>query len=307
MQSHRDTPSIRLSSKRTASSIAVMIVFGFNDIRGRFNLTWQGFTVRWYRDLLAFQDLTAALRNSLIIATISTVVATTLGTMIALALTRYRFRGRAGTNLGIFLPMATPEVVLGARGNVPEHDLFRKAAAVERLHAAHEPLLRMAVAVGFRQVHRDAERAPARNDRHLIDRIVIRDAHADDRVARLMVGRELALLVAHDHRAPLGAHHDLVLGLLEVELVDQALVRARREQRGERVELTEARVGRARRQDLVRGEADLAAVSALLEPRQSVAVGVEARDHIISAVAVHVDQHRLGTDRQRRDRKSATC
>jgi spermidine/putrescine transport system permease protein len=94
--------------------IAVMIVFGFNDIRGRFNLTWQGFTVRWYRDLLAFQDLTAALRNSLLIATISTVVATTLGTMIALALTRYRFRGRAGTNLGIFLPMATPEVVLGA-------------------------------------------------------------------------------------------------------------------------------------------------------------------------------------------------
>ncbi|MGH2663946.1 MAG: ABC transporter permease [Actinomycetota bacterium] len=94
--------------------IAIMIVFGFNDIQGRFNFRWQGFTLRWYRDLLDFPELTMAIRNSLIIAAISTVVATTLGTLIALALTRHRFRGRAGTNLFIFLPMATPEVVLGA-------------------------------------------------------------------------------------------------------------------------------------------------------------------------------------------------
>ena len=94
--------------------IAVMIVFGFNDIGGRFNFRWQGFTLKWYRDLFDFPELTMAIRNSLIIATISTVVATILGTMIALALTRHRFRGRAGTNLFIFLPMATPEVVLGA-------------------------------------------------------------------------------------------------------------------------------------------------------------------------------------------------
>ena len=94
--------------------IAVMIVFGFNDIGGRFNFRWQGFTLKWYRDLFDFPELTQAISNSLIIAAISTVVATILGTMIALALTRHRFRGRAGTNLFIFLPMATPEVVLGA-------------------------------------------------------------------------------------------------------------------------------------------------------------------------------------------------
>ncbi len=94
--------------------IAIMIVFGFNDIGGRFNFRWQGFTLKWYRELFDFPELTLALRNSLIIAALSTVVATTLGTMIALALTRHRFRGRAGTNLFIFLPMATPEVVLGA-------------------------------------------------------------------------------------------------------------------------------------------------------------------------------------------------
>lgn len=94
--------------------IGVMILFGFNDLKGRFNFTWQGFTLRHYKDLLAFPELTAALKNSLLVAAITTVVATALGTLIALALTRYRFRGRAVTNLFLFLPMATPEVVMGA-------------------------------------------------------------------------------------------------------------------------------------------------------------------------------------------------
>jgi spermidine/putrescine transport system permease protein len=94
--------------------IAVMILFGFNDLKGRFNFTWQGFTLRHYRDVLQFQELTLALRNSLLIAAVTTLVATVLGTLVALALTRYRFRGRGGTNMFIFLPMATPEVVLGA-------------------------------------------------------------------------------------------------------------------------------------------------------------------------------------------------
>jgi spermidine/putrescine transport system permease protein len=94
--------------------IAVMVLFGFNDIKGRFNVTWEGFTLRWYRQVFDFPDLTGALRISLIIAAVSTVVATALGTLMALALTRYRFRGRSGTNLFIFLPLGTPEVVLGA-------------------------------------------------------------------------------------------------------------------------------------------------------------------------------------------------
>ena len=94
--------------------IAVMMLFGFNDIRGRFNFTWQGFTLRWWGRILDIPELTMAIKNSLIVATISTIVATALGTAIALALTRYRFRGRSSTNMFIFLPMATPEVVLGA-------------------------------------------------------------------------------------------------------------------------------------------------------------------------------------------------
>jgi spermidine/putrescine transport system permease protein len=94
--------------------IGVMILFGFNDLKGRFNFTWQGFTVRHYEELLRFPELTEALKNSAIIAAISTLAATILGTLIALALTRYRFRGRGATNLFIFVPMATPEVVMGA-------------------------------------------------------------------------------------------------------------------------------------------------------------------------------------------------
>jgi spermidine/putrescine transport system permease protein len=94
--------------------LAVMMLFGFNDIRGRFNFTWQGFTLRHYADIFAEPELTGALKTSLLIAAISSLVATALGTMIALALTRYRFRGHGSTNLFIFLPLATPEIVLGA-------------------------------------------------------------------------------------------------------------------------------------------------------------------------------------------------
>jgi spermidine/putrescine transport system permease protein len=94
--------------------IAMMILFGFNDYRGRFNFTWEGFTLRWYRNLFDFPELTLALKNSLIIAGVSTLIATILGTLVALALSRYRFRGRSAMNLFVFLPMASPEIVLGA-------------------------------------------------------------------------------------------------------------------------------------------------------------------------------------------------
>jgi spermidine/putrescine transport system permease protein len=95
--------------------IAVMIVFGFNDLQGRFNFTWQGFTLEHYANIFTSQPrMNEALVNSIIVALVSTVVATALGTLIGLALTRYEFRGRGPLNLLIFLPIATPEIVLGA-------------------------------------------------------------------------------------------------------------------------------------------------------------------------------------------------
>jgi len=95
--------------------IIVMIAFGFNDPRGRFNFTWQGFTLDHYANIFSSQPrMNEALIHSFIVAITSTVVATLLGTLIGLALTRYEFRGRGPLNLLIFLPIATPEIVLGA-------------------------------------------------------------------------------------------------------------------------------------------------------------------------------------------------
>jgi spermidine/putrescine transport system permease protein len=94
--------------------IAVVIAFSFNDPKGRFNYVWQGFTVDNWIHWNAVPGLQDAVVLSLEIALLSSLIATALGTLIALALVRYNFRGRGTTNLWIFLPMSTPEIVLGA-------------------------------------------------------------------------------------------------------------------------------------------------------------------------------------------------
>jgi spermidine/putrescine transport system permease protein len=94
--------------------IGVMILFGFNNTKGKLNVRWQGFTMTWYRDLFKIPDLTGALRNSLTIALLSTLIATVLGTMIGLALGRSKFRGRGLTDLVLFANIAAPELVLGS-------------------------------------------------------------------------------------------------------------------------------------------------------------------------------------------------
>ena len=94
--------------------IAIVVAFSFNDPAGRFNYTWQGFTLDNWRNWDAVPGLAEAMKVSIEIAAISSVAATVLGTLIALALVRYGFRGRGATNLFVFLPMSTPEIVLGA-------------------------------------------------------------------------------------------------------------------------------------------------------------------------------------------------
>jgi spermidine/putrescine transport system permease protein len=94
--------------------VAIVVLFSFNDNQGRFNFVWQGFTLRSWRNAFDVPGLFDSLVTSLQIAFISALIATILGTFIALALVRYRYRGRGTTNFLIFLPMATPEVVLGS-------------------------------------------------------------------------------------------------------------------------------------------------------------------------------------------------
>ena len=94
--------------------IALIAVFSFNDPTGKFNYTWQGFTVEHWTHMFSDEGLTDAFRTSLELAALSTAISTVLGTMIALALVRHNFRGRHIANFLIVIPMATPEVVIGA-------------------------------------------------------------------------------------------------------------------------------------------------------------------------------------------------
>jgi spermidine/putrescine transport system permease protein len=94
--------------------IVVMIAFSFNDPAGRQNITLQGFTLQNYVDVWGRPDVTGPMVSSLIVAVVATIIATALGTLIGMALTRYDFRGRSGLNLLIFIPMATPEIIMGA-------------------------------------------------------------------------------------------------------------------------------------------------------------------------------------------------
>ena len=94
--------------------IGVVIAFSFNNPAGRFNYVWSSFTLDNWKNWDGVPGLRSAMVLSLEIALIASLIATVLGTLIALALVRYGFRGRGATNFLIFLPLSTPEIVLGA-------------------------------------------------------------------------------------------------------------------------------------------------------------------------------------------------
>jgi spermidine/putrescine transport system permease protein len=93
--------------------VAYTFAFSFNDA-GRLNLSWQGFTLDNWQNPCGAPQICTALGNSIKIGLIATIFSTILGTLIAFAIGRYAFKGRSTSNLLIFLPMATPEIVLGA-------------------------------------------------------------------------------------------------------------------------------------------------------------------------------------------------
>jgi spermidine/putrescine transport system permease protein len=94
--------------------IAVIMGFSFNNPAGRYNFTWVGFTLDHWTHAFSIPELNDALLKSIELAALATLIATALGTMIALALVRYEFFGRRSANFLIVIPMATPEVVTGA-------------------------------------------------------------------------------------------------------------------------------------------------------------------------------------------------
>ncbi len=94
--------------------IAVIVIFSFNKPVGKFNFVWKGFSLEAWQDPFKYQGLVDAMKTSLAVAAISTVIACILGTLMALALCRYRFRGGGTLNTFLVLPLTAPEVVLGS-------------------------------------------------------------------------------------------------------------------------------------------------------------------------------------------------
>jgi spermidine/putrescine transport system permease protein len=96
--------------------IAVIAVFSFADTpRDRLNFAInEGFTLEYWKNAFSVVELNEAMLLSLELAALTTAIATAIGTMMALALVRHKFFGRRATNLLIVLPMATPEIVIGA-------------------------------------------------------------------------------------------------------------------------------------------------------------------------------------------------
>ncbi len=94
--------------------IFVIVLFSFNKPAGKFNYTWQGFTLENWLDPFKYPPLTEALKLSLNVAAVSTAVAVVLGTLVAIALVRQRWRGQRAVDTFLILPLTAPEVVMGA-------------------------------------------------------------------------------------------------------------------------------------------------------------------------------------------------
>jgi spermidine/putrescine transport system permease protein len=95
--------------------VLVIGLFSFDQTStGKLDYRWSGLTLDYWRDAFADESVNEAMITSIQLAGLSMLVATTVGTLMALALVRYQFRGRGISNLLIVLPMATPEIVIGA-------------------------------------------------------------------------------------------------------------------------------------------------------------------------------------------------
>ena len=90
--------------------ILVLVIFSFN--RGRFVSQWTGFSLAWYAKLLQNDAIGMALRNSLIVAVVSTVISTIMGTLVALGMERYNFRGKVTMDSVLYLPIIIPDIAM---------------------------------------------------------------------------------------------------------------------------------------------------------------------------------------------------
>lgn len=91
--------------------ILVLVIFSFNS--SKFSVEWTGFTLQWYTRLLERPDIMNGLKASVIVGLAATVLSAIFGTLIALALARHKFRGRTLLEAFLYVPLVTPEIVVG--------------------------------------------------------------------------------------------------------------------------------------------------------------------------------------------------
>jgi spermidine/putrescine transport system permease protein len=90
--------------------IFILIIYSFN--ANKVVGVWQGFSLQWYEELFTDRAIASAIKNSIWVATWSTLISTVLGTMAALVLERYRFRGRVTFDAVLYLPIIIPDIVM---------------------------------------------------------------------------------------------------------------------------------------------------------------------------------------------------
>jgi spermidine/putrescine transport system permease protein len=91
--------------------LIVLVVFSFN--KSKYGVSWVGFTWDWYRRLAEREDILNGLRASMIVGVVATITSAVFGTLIALAVARHRFRGRTALEAFLYVPLVTPEIVVG--------------------------------------------------------------------------------------------------------------------------------------------------------------------------------------------------
>ncbi|HET6594582.1 MAG TPA: ABC transporter permease [Anaerolineales bacterium] len=91
--------------------VLILIIFSFNNTRSVAVFT--GFSTEWYLSLAQNEELLDAARNSLVVGVITTIAATLIGTLTALAMERYRFKLRTAFDANLYLPIVIPEIVMG--------------------------------------------------------------------------------------------------------------------------------------------------------------------------------------------------
>ena len=114
--------------------IIVLIVFSFNDTK--LNILFEGFTLKWYKILFSNRTLLEAFKNTLLVASISTVISTIIGTISAFGLSRYDFRGKKLVNSLLYIPVVMPDIVIGI-SLLAIYTLFRLNLGMFTLILAH--------------------------------------------------------------------------------------------------------------------------------------------------------------------------